>query len=125
MVNSLEILKSRGIHLCVLTNKSVKHAKGVIECLFQNSTFELIIAQDEHFPLKPHPRGALYIANKFKCRPEECVIIGDSEVDIQTGKNAGMYTVGVLWGFRSREKLEICQPDKLIESPVELLNLFP
>ena len=123
--STLEQLKTKGIRLAVLTNKKHEIAVDVVDYLFgKGDIFDLILGQKENVPLKPHPEGALLIADTFGCNPEECVLIGDTEVDIQTGKNARMYTVGVLWGFRSKEKLAQYQPDRLIQNPEELLGLF-
>ena len=63
------------------------------------------------------------IAEKLNVRKEECVYIGDSDVDMKTGKAAGMKTVGVSWGFRSREVLAENGADEIIDVPEELLKV--
>ena len=54
--------------------------------------------------------------------PEECLYTGDSDVDMMTGKRAGVLTVGALWGFRTKEELIANGADKLAASPLEILN---
>lgn len=123
IVESLYKLKECGMKLAVLTNKKHERAITVVEYLFGKDLFELIIGQKEKYPIKPNPAGAIYIAEQFDCIPEECIYIGDTEIDIVTGKNANMYTVGVLWGFRSKEEIEKEKPDFIIENPSELISL--
>ena len=57
-------------------------------------------------------------------RPEECAFIGDSDVDIQTGKNAKMFSVGVSWGYRDRDVLLSLNPDAIADTPAELEEIF-
>ena len=64
------------------------------------------MGQQEGIRRKPAPDGPLKIAEEFGVKPEECMYIGDTKTDMQTGKSAGMYTVGALWGFRDRRELE-------------------
>ena len=64
----------------------------------------------------------LYLMEQMQVSKEECLYIGDSEVDAATGKNAGLKTIGVLWGFRDRKTLETAGADHLIERPEELLQ---
>ena len=67
---------------------------------------------------------ALNAAKEFGVKPEECLYFGDTNTDMQTGRAAGMTTVGVLWGFRGREELEQHTPDYLIESPFEMIDIL-
>ena len=77
----------------------------------------------EGIPKKPAPDGALLIAEKLGVSTQECLYIGDTDTDMQTGRAAGMHTVGVLWGFRDREELEANGAEHIIEHPMELLRL--
>ena len=63
------------------------------------------------------------IAEKFKVKPEECVYIGDSDVDMKTGISAGMTTIGVTWGFRSREVLQEYGAMYLVDKAEEILEI--
>jgi len=120
----LEQLKKRKIRIAVLSNKPHRQAVEVTEALFGKGYFDYIQGQSEDTPKKPNPDGACFIAKTFDVRCEECIYIGDTNVDMQTGNNAGMYTVGVLWGFRTREELEMNNAHAIVSQPEELLNLL-
>ena len=72
---------------------------------------------------KPAPDNAWKIAEELQVQPKDCMYIGDTNTDMQTGKAAGMYTVGVLWGFRDRKELEENHADVIIEKPEEILRI--
>jgi len=120
----LEQLKEKGIHLAVLSNKPHNQTVTVTEALFGQDCFEHIQGQMEGIPKKPDPAGAFCIADKFNVKCEECMYVGDTNVDMQTGNNAGMYAVGVLWGFRTRKELEENNAHIIISRPDELLDLL-
>jgi len=63
------------------------------------------------------------IAGKFGVRPEECMYVGDTSTDMKTGKAAGMFTVGALWGFRDREELNANGADLVAEHPTDLVKI--
>jgi phosphoglycolate phosphatase len=115
--------KKQGIKLAVVSNKPHAAAIEVVETLFGAGFFDMIVGNREGIAKKPDPVGALEAAKKFGVSPEECMYIGDTDVDMQTGHRAGMYTVGVLWGFRSRQELEENHADRIVERPAELLEL--
>jgi len=124
MKDMLEELKKRRIRIAVLSNKPHRQTIDVIEALFGQDYFDYIQGQQEDVPLKPNPAGACFIAEKFDVRCEECMYVGDTNVDMQTGNSAGMYTVGVLWGFRTRDELETNNAHAIISQPGELLDLL-
>ena len=76
-------------------------------------------------PKKPDPTVPLYIAKTLGFDPDRCAMIGDSDVDIQTGRNAGMLTVGCAWGFRGAPSLEAAGADRIAFRPEDLLTIFP
>ncbi|HHX29633.1 MAG TPA: HAD-IA family hydrolase, partial [Clostridiaceae bacterium] len=71
-------------------------------------------------PLKPHPRSTLKLLKDMHAEPSRSFFVGDSDVDILTGQTAGMHTIGVTWGFRSREELAGLKPDLLADQPEEI-----
>jgi phosphoglycolate phosphatase len=73
--------------------------------------------------LKPDPSVVLSVVEKFGATPDECIYVGDTSTDMQTGKNAEIYTVGVLWGFRGRDELVENGADTVIEKPRELYEI--
>ncbi len=116
ITDALQTLKSRGNTLAVLSNKPTNIVEYVIDELFPKGLFSYVSGQRSGIPTKPQPDGALKAAEVLGFKPSECVFIGDTNVDINTGKNAGMQTVGVLWGFRDREELENAGADRIISS---------
>ena len=115
----LKALKDRGIHLAVLSNKPDRQTVKVVKEIFGDNIFDYAQGQKDGIRRKPEPDGVWYLMEVSK---EECLYIGDSEVDAATGKNAGLKTIGVLWGFRDRKTLETAGADHLIERPEELLQ---
>lgn len=123
MTETLLELKRRGVRLAVCSNKPHEAAEGCVYGLFGKELFDLVLGQKPGIPRKPAPDAALLIAERLGAAPEDCMYVGDTNTDMQTGKAAGMYTVGVLWGFRGRAELEENHADVIIESPGELLRL--
>lgn len=123
MPETIKGLKDRGVKLAVCSNKPHLAAVKVINQMFGDS-FDIILGQTDDIPRKPSPAGALKIAEDFGVRPEECMYVGDTHTDMETGKAAGMYTVGALWGFRDREELEKSGADRVAEKPKDLIIIF-
>jgi len=74
-------------------------------------------------PRKPDPEGARTILREAGVRPEESLMVGDSGVDIATGRNAGLWTCGVTYGF-APHTLKNSPPDVMVDTPQELATLF-
>ena len=119
----LTALKQRGLKVGVLSNKP--HAFTVLCCdhFFPENTFDLVLGARENVPRKPHPAGALEIAEIFGIMPNECAYIGDSGIDMETGVRAGMLPVGVLWGFRGEEELRAKGAQKLVSKAGEIVEM--
>ena len=118
----LKALKDRGIHLAVLSNKPDRQTVKVVKEIFGDNIFDYAQGQKDGIRRKPAPDGVWYLMEQMQVSKEECLYIGDSEVDAATGKNAGLKTIGVLWGFRDRKTLETAGADHLIDRPDELLQ---
>ena len=118
----LKALKDRGIHLAVLSNNPDRQTVMVVKEIFGDNIFDYAQGQKDGISRKPAPDGVWYLMEQMQVSKEECLYIGDSEVDAATGKNAGLKTIGVLWGFRDRKTLETAGADHLIERPEELLQ---
>ena len=118
----LKALKDKGIHLAVLSNKPDRQTVKVVKAIFGEELFDYAQGQKEGIRRKPEPDGVWYLMEQMQVSKEECLYIGDSEVDAATGRNAGLKTIGVLWGFRDRKTLETAGADDLIDRPDELLQ---
>ena len=124
MPETLKLLKQNGVKLGVCSNKPHEAAVKVVERMFGNQIFDMVMGQSDSIRKKPAPDGPLKIAEAFGVSPKECMYLGDSGTDMQTGKAAGMYTVGVLWGYREKEELLENGADALVESPEDILDLY-
>lgn len=118
----LEALKKRGVKLAVLSNKPHAETIRVIETLFGQGCFDVIQGQVDGVPIKPDPAGAIRILERLGMAAKEVLYLGDTATDMKTGKGAGAYTIGALWGFRKREELEEHHADAIIAHPMELLQ---
>lgn len=117
-------LVDRGIQLGVNSNKRDDYSQALIKKYFAGVPFVRVYGEQDRFARKPDPSAALDIASAMGEQPEHILYIGDSEVDIMTGKNAGMDTVAVLWGFRSQPELEANQPVYFAAKPKNIRDLF-
>ena len=124
IVPLLSELKKRGIRIAVLSNKPDADSRHVVEELFGKGYFDHVQGQAEGIPRKPDPAGVYRIMEAFGMRAEDFLYVGDSCVDMRTGKAAGLFTVGVLWGFRDRAELEENHADAVIARPEELLSFL-
>ncbi|MCH4240200.1 MAG: HAD family hydrolase [Oscillospiraceae bacterium] len=118
----LQELKSHGIKTAVLSNKPDEWTQPVIAGLFSGRTFDAIRGKRDGVPCKPAPDGALLLAKELGVTPAQCLYIGDTATDMQTGSAAGMDTAGVLWGFRDRAELESAGAHIVISDPAQILD---
>lgn len=109
--------------LAVLSNKPVNPSRAIVEALGMAKFFLHIYGGNSFATKKPDPHGAQTLLRETKSRPEEAVIVGDSSVDVITGRNAGLWTCGVTYGF-SPESLSLAPPDVTVDSPRELADLL-
>ena len=120
----LDDLTAHGLKMAVLSNKSHEFTKRCVADLLPNWTFHVVLGQRDAVPLKPDPAGALEVAERLNIPPANFLYLGDSAVDMKTAIAAGMFPVGVLWGFRLAEELQENGAQALIERPSEVLNLL-
>lgn len=118
----LSALKDKRIKIAVLSNKPHEETVHVIHTLFGQGYFDLVRGQMPEVEMKPSPEGVFEILKALQLTAEEILYLGDTCTDMQTGKNAGAFTVGALWGFRDRKELEENHADAIIENPLELLD---
>ncbi len=109
--------------MAVLSNKPVVPSRAIVEALGLGPFFKQIYGGNSFATKKPDPEGARKLLEENGVRPEEVVIVGDSHVDVETGVNAGLWTIGVSYGF-APHTLEEQPPDVLVDAPHELAKLF-
>jgi phosphoglycolate phosphatase len=105
--------------MAVLTNKPVRVSRDIIAGLGLAGCFFQVYGGNSFDTKKPDPLGANTLMKEAGAAPEETVMVGDSQVDILTARNAGMWSVGVTYGFAPRT-LELVVPDVLVDTPAEL-----
>ena len=118
----LEELKRLSVRIAVLSNKPDRDSLRVVEALFGKGYFDFVQGQREDIPRKPDPAGVYRIMEAFGLPAGDFLYVGDSGVDMKTGRAAGIFTVGVLWGFRDRKELVENGADAVISKPLELLS---
>jgi phosphoglycolate phosphatase len=109
--------------LAVLSNKPVIPSRAIVEALGLSPFFAQIYGGNSFATKKPDPEGARKLLEEIGVHPKETAIVGDSHVDIETGRNAGLWTVGVSYGF-APHTLVNPPPDILIDTPHELAEVF-
>lgn len=109
--------------MAVLTNKPVVPSRAIVEALGLAPFFLQTYGGNSFATKKPDPEGARKLLEEAGARPEEAVIVGDSHVDVETGRNGGLWTVGVSYGF-APHTLQDPHPDLLVDTPYELAQLF-
>lgn len=122
ITGTLMQMKDKGIKLAVLSNKPHQQTQKVVERIFGEDVFDCVQGQKEGIARKPDPDGIYRLLEEMQAGREECLYVGDSEVDVETGRNAGVRMVGVSWGFRSREVLRAAGAGTIIDSPEELMQ---
>ncbi len=118
-------LCQRSLKLAVLSNKPDVFTREMIEHYFQPSPFHVVRGQRADIPIKPDPTAALQIARDLDIPPAHWLYLGDTNTDMRTARAAGMFAVGVLWGFRDQEELLASGAQTLISSPHDVLALLP
>ena len=120
----LDELQQHGFQLGVLSNKIHDFTVIMIREVFAGIRFVEVLGQREGIPPKPHPAGALEIAAALGSAPANCVLIGDSTLDLETAQRAGMSAIAVAWGYHDRARLLAAGAPRLIDHPSELRGLL-
>ena len=118
----LDSLTALGIDMAILSNKSHGFTVNCVRDLLSKWRFKAVFGLREDVPRKPDPAGALEISRLLGVDPDRMLYLGDTAIDMQTAVSAGMFPVGALWGFRTREELLENGAKALIDHPRELLQ---
>ena len=108
----------------ICSNKPEDFVRRILESLKSLYYFDAILGGDSVESKKPDPEGLLHLLDRFQCSPEMAVLVGDSPVDIETGKRAGVYTCIVNYGFGNPKEIASANPDCCIDHLSELKDLF-
>lgn len=123
IVELLKSLSNNGYKLAVASNKPDNATKRLIDHYFGELICVAVGERQPDLRRKPAPDMALLAMKELGSTPEECVYIGDSEVDIATAKNAGMKSISVSWGYRQREFLLQSGAEVIVDKPEDILTL--
>jgi phosphoglycolate phosphatase len=124
VLETLKAIRQRSnLRMAVLTNKPIGPSRGICDGLGLTEFMTQIYGGNSFPAKKPDPHGARVLLEEHGAKPTEAVIIGDSQNDVLTANNAGMYSIGVTYGL-SPESLKIHPPDVLIDYPGELLEVL-
>jgi len=125
MAETLGSLKARGVILGVVTSKRRVAALSTLRTLGLEQHFRVVVCEEDAHAPKPDPAPLLLAAERLEVPPALTLMVGDGEVDVAAGKAAGMRTAGALWGTVAPEALRAAGADWLLQTPDELLSLFP
>lgn len=118
----LEELQKRGLRIAVASNKYQSATEKLMRHYFPNIVFDSVLGQRDGIPVKPDPSIVHSILCAADITATDTLYIGDSGVDMQTAKNAGIESIGVTWGFRPAEELKVNGANHLVNSPKEILQ---
>lgn len=119
----LKAVKNAGFKTAIVTNKADFAAQDLCKRMF-GENIDLVVGSVDGRPNKPAPDGAYYAIETLKSSKEKTIFVGDADTDILTAKNAGLPSIGVLWGFRDREIIEKEGAEYIAETVNELKNLL-
>jgi phosphoglycolate phosphatase len=120
----LDALTARCLPLAILSNKPHEMTAVVVERFLSRWRFAVVLGAKTSVPMKPDPTAALDIAQRLVVQPGQILFLGDTGTDMRTARAAGMVAVGVLWGFRTADELRENGATRLLENPLELLELL-
>ena len=121
---TLSALKNKDIKVSLLTTKVQDQADRIIDHFNIREYFDLVMGRREGIAHKPSPEPLLKICDDLSIDVKSTLMVGDTELDIQCGKNAGSYTCGVLYGYRTKELLGIENPDFIVDSIEDVLKVI-
>lgn len=124
IVGLVNKLQARGCKLAVASNKFQAGTTKLIGKFFPDIKFIDVCGNREGVPLKPETALIDIILEKANTPLDRCIMVGDSAVDMFTAHNAGIHSVGVTWGFRSRKELEEAKAEYMVDNTDELLAIL-
>lgn len=115
----LDEIMENGIKIAVVSNKPHEFTTEMVKNYFNNK-IDIAFGQRPNYAVKPNPESIFEVIKEFGLAKEDCIYVGDSNVDMQTAKNASVKSIGVSWGFRGREELEEAGADIVVDTVKEL-----
>jgi phosphoglycolate phosphatase-like HAD superfamily hydrolase len=122
--DTLEELKKDGINISLLTTKGQDQADKIIDHFNLRKYFSLVMGRRKELDIKPSPEPLHFICNELQVEESDTIMVGDSELDISCGNNAGAVSCAVSYGYRKRDQLPAAKPDYIIDEIKELLLIL-
>jgi len=122
IMKMLEDLLHSGIKIAILSNKPDNFTQKCVHLFFPKISFQVITGKKDGSPPKPDPQSTRDIIDILGVSNDQVLFVGDSSVDIYTGRAAGITAIGVGWGFRTKNELEKAGADLVIDAPQELIE---
>ena len=117
-------LRSFGMKLAVLSNKPDHFTKRCVERFFPEVPFAQVLGHSDRFPRKPDPSSAIWIASELSCESSRVAYVGDTNTDMLTATSAGLYAIGVSWGFRDTDEIRQAGARQICDSAEELTEIL-
>jgi len=121
IMDMLSELKKRGYLMAVVSNKPDPAVVSLVDHYFKGC-FEAYCGERPEIKKKPAPDMVRHVLEELDILPSEAIYVGDSDTDIETGRNSGLEVISVTWGFRDRDFLIRSGADTLVESPMEIVK---
>lgn len=122
IIDMMKALKDKGLKVCIVSNKFQSAAEEVCDFYFKG-LYDMVIGESETCRRKPAPDGINMICESYGVEKEDVLFFGDSEVDVKTAENAGVFGVSVLWGYRDKQFLADNGAKLFIQTPEEILYM--
>lgn len=123
IIELLVELKKIGIKIGLLSNKPHQDTLRVVNHYFGLDKFDVVLGQREGVPIKPDPTALFELIELLKTSKDNCLFVGDSDVDMKTASNGNVNKIGVLWGFRTLKDLKDNNADYIVSSPREIIEI--
>lgn len=120
----LKKLKTKGIKLGILSNKPHFQTIDVVKHYLPMISFDMVMGKRPEYPIKPDPTSLEFMLKTWALKKVEALYVGDTNTDMETAANAGVYSVGVLWGFRTKQELIDAGANSIVSSPEEIIDRF-
>jgi HAD superfamily hydrolase (TIGR01662 family) len=124
VIDTLKFLNEKQIKVSLLTTKVQEQADKIIDHFNLRALFDYVMGRRDGLAHKPSPESLFYICRELSIDPSYSLMVGDTELDIQCGKNAGSKTCGVLYGYRTKDQIKNEKPDYIISELEELKMLL-
>lgn len=120
---TLQYLKEHQIKIVAISTRSKRTSIATLELAKLLSLFDLVISKEDVTKQKPNPEGIIKALKFLTLKPQNALMVGDTDVDVNAGKNAGVQTIGAIYGFH-KEKVTESNPDYVIHSIKEILPIL-